>query len=328
MVLVSIIIPVYNTEMYLRRCIESLLSQTLSDIEIIAIDDGSTDGSGEILDSYQRQYADKIQVYHQENAGISAARNRGISLAEGKYIAFIDSDDSIEPQFCQVLIEKIESDELDMVICDFFEISPNERKRKIMPEAKECTVFEKPHLLFDINTSPWNKLYRKEFLVKNEISFPRGIKYEDAVFLHEIMAKHAKIGCVREALVNYFIHSESESTVIKKNVFDIFKILDIIRRAYSAAASDEYNKIQGYLEYFIINRITVYNLQQIYQQEVGIASVFIDSGFKYLDSNFPKWRKNIYFNQNNNLIKRIIKKHKLITKLTVRLSKILTYRGE
>lgn len=324
MILVSIIIPVYNTEKYLRRCIESLLNQTLSNIEIIAIDDGSTDRSGEILDNYQRQYFDKIQVFHQKNLGISAARNRGISLAKGKYLAFIDSDDSVEPQFCQLLMEKIESDKLDMVICDFFEISRNERKRKTMPEAEKCTVYEKPNLLFDINTSPWNKLYRREFLIKNDITFPKGLKYEDAVFLHEIMAKRAKIGCVREALVNYFIHSESESTVIKKNVFDIFEILDTICRNYTAEANDEYNKIQVYLEYFIINRITVYNLQQIYQQQDGIGSVFIDKGYRYLDSNFPKWRKNIYFNQNNNWIKRIIKKHKLITKLTVWLSKIRT----
>ena len=103
MILVSIVVPVYNTEKYLEKCIKSLVNQTMQDIEIIAIDDGSKDQSGVLLDQFQIEFPEKIRVFHQQNAGISAVRNRGISLASGKYIAFFDSDDSVYPSYCVLL---------------------------------------------------------------------------------------------------------------------------------------------------------------------------------------------------------------------------------
>ena len=116
MILVSIVVPVYNTEKYLEKCIKSLVNQTLQDIEIIAIDDGSKDQSGVLLDQFQIEFPEKIRVFHQQNAGISAVRNRGISLARGKYIAFVDSDDSVSPRYCELLASKMEEGGLDSSI--------------------------------------------------------------------------------------------------------------------------------------------------------------------------------------------------------------------
>lgn len=323
MVKISIVVPVYNTELYLKKCIDSLLNQTFVDIEIIAIDDGSSDKSGNILDGYQKNYPEKVRVYHQDNQGISAVRNRGISLAQGKYIAFVDSDDSIHPGFCEMMIQKIEAGNLDIVTCDYFEVRGKEKKRICLPDAAEHTVYERPELLFDINTSPWNKLYNIEFLRKSNIYFPLGLKYEDAVFIHKIFARGAKMGHVNVPLVYYAIRSGSETTIVKNNVFDIFEILNIISEAYKKSGKEDYEKIYSYLEYFAVNRITVYNLQQIYQKEPGMGEKFISAGFQYLDENFPQWRNNEYFNKNNSLIKRLIKKHRFITKSVVRVVKII-----
>lgn len=327
MILVSIVVPVYNTEKYLEKCIKSLVNQTLQDIEIIAIDDGSKDQSGVLLDQFQIEFPEKIRAFHQQNAGISAVRNRGISLARGKYIAFVDSDDSVAPRYCELLASKMEEGGLDMVACDYFEMRGDKLKKIAMPSVEEDTVYERPELLFYINTSPWNKLYDVDFLRRNRIKFPLNLKYEDTAFVHQILAKEAKIGCINIPLVYYVIHTKSESTVVKKNVFDIFDILDIVCNAYHKMPDQYYEKVYDYLEYFIINRITVYNLQQVYQEVPGLGDKFISHGFKYLADNFPEWRQNEYFNKYNGLVKRIIKKHIWITKRIIKIIKIFNSRG-
>lgn len=317
MALVSVIVPIYNSEKYLEKCLQSLVDQTLKDIEILAINDGSTDGSCKILNSFEKKYPHKIKVYHQNNAGISITRNRGLSYASGKYVTFIDSDDSVDLEFCEKMFNQIEKNDLDMVVCDYYEIDKNSKKIIQIPKCNGETVFEKPELLFEINTSPWNKLYKKEFLYKNAIVFPEQLKYEDAVFLQMILAKKAKIGSVHYPLVNYLVHPGSESTVVKKNVFDIFKVLEIVYSEYQKVSKEEFRIIEDYLEYFVINRITVYNMQQIYQEEKNLINSFIEKGFAFLNEKFPYWRKNKLFNENNNFVKRVIKKNIRITKAVV-----------
>ncbi len=318
MIKVSVIVPIYNVENYLARCLTSLVNQTLKEIEIIAIDDGSTDSSGKILDDFQEKYP-QIRAYHHNNAGISATRNYGIALAEGEYLAFVDSDDSIALDFCMNMVNALETQDADIVVCDFYEVSESNQEKKMirLPHFELCTVYEKPHLLFDINTSPWNKLYRKAFLIEHNITFPLKLKYEDAVFLHLILAAHAKIAKVDLPMVYYMVREGSETTIVKKSVFDIFQILDIIRDAYQNDSKNEYAKVHSYLEYFVVNRITVYHLQQIYQEDHKSVMQFIDCGFEYLAKHFLDWRKNPHFNQSNHLLKRILKKNKWVTKTLV-----------
>lgn len=319
MILVSVIVPIYNAEKYLERCLGSLVRQTLDEIEIIAIDDGSTDKSGEIISCFQNNYPNKIRGYYQNNSGISVTRNRGIDLAKGEYIAFIDSDDSVALNFCEIMVSAIEELHVDMVVCDYYETDGKNKKEKRIPGYNGNTVFERPEMLFDINTSPWNKLYNKRFLVSNNIYFPLELKYEDAVFLQRILAREAKVGSVAIPLVYYLVHFGSETTVVKETVFDIFGILHIICEEYNKKTREKYEKIHDYLEYFSVNRITVYNLQQMFQEKPELVNEFIDKGFEFLDQNFPKWRHNMYFNHNNNFIKRMIKKHKCVTKLVVKI---------
>lgn len=315
---ISIIVPIYNSEKYLEKCLDSLVNQTFQDIEILAINDGSVDSCKEILCDYQEKYPDKIRVFEQKNIGISRTRNRGIHEARGEYLAFIDSDDSVDYTFCEKMYTKIKQDDLDVVVCDYFEVTSDNMRKIEFQQYKNCTVYENPELLYRINTSPWNKLYKKEFLLENAIEFPIGLKYEDAVFIQQIFAKKARVGSVALPLVFYMIHPGSESTVVKKNVFDIFEILEKICNEYEKANTQDYQKIYLYLEQFVINRITVYNLQQIYQEDGKMVNLFIEKGFEYLDGKFPDWRNNQIFIQENNFIKRFIKRHISCTKVVVK----------
>ena len=107
MPLVSVIVPVYNTEKYLRKCLDSLINQTLRDIEIILIDDGSTDGSCKIIEEFEQKYPEKVKCYHQKNRGISISRNKGLQLSKSETVAFVDSDDSVDERFCELLYNKL-----------------------------------------------------------------------------------------------------------------------------------------------------------------------------------------------------------------------------
>ena len=313
---ISVIVPVYNVENYLENCLNSLVNQTVKDIEIIAINDGSTDKSGEILNRYQKEFSN-IKVIHQGNDGISAVRNKGIELSTGEYIAFIDSDDSVSLNFCEEMLNKALECDADITVCDYYEVC-NEVKTEIkLPDFNKCTVFENPSLLFDINSSPWNKLYKKDFLIKHKAQFPVGLKYEDAAFVQYLFSKGASLSKVNMPLVFYTVRPKSETTVVKRNVFDSLKILDLIKGYYKSSDSVKYEKIELYLEYFAANRITIYNLQQVNQQEKSVVNEFIDSSFEYMKNNFPSWRANKHFNNANSLPKKIVKKNKLITKLVV-----------
>ena len=325
MPLVSVIVPVYNTEKYLRKCLDSLINQTLRDIEIILIDDGSTDGSCKIIEEFEQKYPEKVKCYHQKNRGISISRNKGLQLSKSETVAFVDSDDSVDERFCELLYNKLVKENLDMVVCDYCEVFERnkESKRKKLDKFQNCTIYEMPELIFNINTSPWNKLYKRDFLVSNDIWFPVEVKYEDTYFVHKVLSLGARIGKVNADLVYYLVRKGSETTSVDKRVFDIFKVLAMIKRCYE---NIDNVVIHSYLEYFFINRITVYNLQQIYQKDYVLGKCFIKQGFEYLDFNFPNWRKNIHFKQDNNYIKLFIKSHKVATNIVVSIGKISNRR--
>lgn len=311
---ISIIVPVYNTSKYVSACLDSLLAQTWQDFELIAVNDGSSDRSLTILNEYAR--TDKrIKVIDQKNQGIGAVRNLGIQLASGKYITFIDSDDTIDPHMLACLYQKAEEDHLDIVVCDYIEYyeASHQKRRVNLPDFEPCSLKEAPQLLFDINSSPWNKLYRSALFHENHITFPQNLKYEDAYAVLLALWKAKKIGKVNEALMKYWIHEGSESTVMDQRVFDIFTILTKLKEAMTDDI--HYDTIAPYFEYFVINRITVYMLQQKYQKEQSLKREFIEQGYAYLDQMNPNWRKTDLFVKANSFVKRLIKGNQRLMKL-------------
>lgn len=301
---VSIIVPTYNREKELSTCIDSLLNQTYKDIEIIIINDGSTDNTDELIKTYKDK---RIKYYNRTNHGIGNSRNYGIDKSNGDYISFIDSDDYVDNCFIEKMYEKANKDNLDLVICDYYNFYKNETKELVtIPTFNNTNIKDNKDLLLTINYGPCNKLYKKE-LLKN-INFPEDIKYEDMPFITKCLKKANTIGKVDLPLNYFYIDNISETTIRDKKMYDIFKVLDLVKDTYK---EKEYKEV---LSTLIIKTLTNYTIQQRYQKNKKIRNDFIDKSFNYIKEMDNNYKNNSYF-KTRPLFKRIIEKNKLLTKI-------------
>lgn len=307
MVDISVIVPIYNAEKYLNKCVDSLINQTKKELEFILVNDGSTDKTEEIIKLYKDS---RIKYFKNKNQGIGKTRNFGIEKATGKYIMFLDSDDYLKNNACEILYKSVEKTDADLAICDFYKIydSGVEEKIKLL-SFKPTTLRKTPSLVNEINLAPWNKLYKKELITKNKIKFVENLKYEDAPFVIEAFSKAGKIIKVDEYLNYYLIHGNSETTVRDKRCFDILKIIDLIRKntKNEAYLQEEINKLT-------VRIITNYTIQQRNQKDKNVGLDFIDEAFSYLEKEVPDYKNNKYF-KNRSILKRTIEKSKFLTKL-------------
>lgn len=183
--MISIIVPVYKVEPYLRQCVDSILGQTYRDIEVLLIDDGSPDRCGEICDEYERQDA-RVRVFHTENRGLSAARNLGLREARGEYIGFVDSDDWIEPDMYEVLLKRLQETGADIGVCGlWYEHEKTKRELKLQEDIYDSNDALSLLIEEKISNHAWNKLYKAELF--QNISFPEGVFFEDIVTMHRII---------------------------------------------------------------------------------------------------------------------------------------------
>ena len=234
---VSVIIPVYNVEKYLRECLESVVNQTLKDIEIICVNDGSTDSSALILDEYARN-DNRIKVYTQENQGQGAARNMALELAQGDYIAFVDSDDWLEVSAIEELYKFITEKGAEAVVFDFVECSEQTGKKKFENFARKikkhyhydllkkgCFSWQnlKRHCLLNLTDAAWHKIYSREFLIKNGIKFGTCRFNEDDIFSHKVLFCASKIYYLDKYLYNYRARMNSSVNTLSNERFKIFK---------------------------------------------------------------------------------------------------------
>lgn len=186
----SVIIPVYNVEKYIDRCLKSIISQNYDDLEIIVVDNGSTDSSGSICDTYANEYSN-ISVYHIENHGVGSARNFGLSKARGEFIYFVDSDDYLVGNLFAEFEDKLTPD-LDLLVFSYYnsfeqEMTEKNRTKKILPyngsyDKYDFSKIFKDLFLSDMLYTVWNKLYRREFLLENSLSFEQYELGEDVRF--------------------------------------------------------------------------------------------------------------------------------------------------
>jgi len=218
--MVSIIVAVYNIEEFVSRCIESLLKQTYYNIEIILVDDGSTDESGTICDDYQKK-DNRIRVVHKQNGGLSDARNAGIELATGDYYIFVDGDDWIHKDTIATLVKVAQAEDAEIVQSDFSIVSNsiNINEERIILEKEDVAIFDKDHYLDYSIIVAWSKLYKAE-LWKN-IRFPKGRLHEDEFVFHRIVFGANKICIVKKKLFYYFQREDSiMHKISEKNYFD------------------------------------------------------------------------------------------------------------
>lgn len=208
---VSVIIPVYNTEAYLRKCIESVLNQTIREIEVILVDDGSTDSSGIICDKY-KIIDERVQVIHKKNEGISSARNVGIKKASADYIMFIDSDDWVEPFFCEDPYRIAIQNEADIVIFPYYVLERNGSIKKSKQKLKSGRIEKEKALELNNESSyAWNKLYKKDLF--KTIEFPFGKMYEDIGTTHKLIYNAKRLYYLDKPL--YYYNSVRNNSVTR-----------------------------------------------------------------------------------------------------------------
>ena len=207
---VSLIVPVYNVEKYLERCVESILVQSYKNLEIVLVDDGSTDNSGQICDKYKLK-DERIAVIHKENGGLSSARNAGIENSHGEYLGFVDSDDLIEPLMIEKMIKKMQNDGSQICCCGRFDIYGEKKVAGLCPLQTETVKAENALIKLlcekECDVSCCDKIFCKTLF--DGIGFPIGEINEDAGVIHLLFSKAEKISFVAERFYNYVHHKNS-----------------------------------------------------------------------------------------------------------------------
>ena len=260
--LVSVIIPVYNVENDLEKCIESILNQTYTNLEVWLIDDGSKDNSPKICDVYEQKDS-RVHVVHKQNAGVSAARNTGIERANGDYIMFVDSDDSIAPKAIEHMMERAESTQAEVVICGFHYYFMQEGTvRENIPsmqfegdsERFLHTVFYDV-LIKEFLNPPWNKLIKRELVERCGLRFHEDYSIcEDMAFSIMLVHHARKIAILQEALYNYVLKS-GESLVSKfhPNYFEALSFyMDCVKQYFEAMNAP--NEVKSRMNEFLLER--------------------------------------------------------------------------
>lgn len=210
--LVSIIIPVYKVEKFLKKCIESVLKQTYENIEVILVDDGSPDKCGEICDDYAK-LDKRIQVIHKENGGLSSARNYGLDISNGEYIAFVDGDDYIADDFIESLLVEIINTGADLVMCSLVDVDEAgviTKRYYFEPGFVDCDLFWYNLYYgskYELGMVAWNKLYKKSLW--QMLRFPVGKIHEDEYILHKVIEQCSLIRVIDEVLYYYVRHASS-----------------------------------------------------------------------------------------------------------------------
>ena len=242
---ISIIIPVYNVEKYLEECLDSLLSQSLNNIEILCINDGSTDRSLDILQQYAKKDI-RLKILNQQNSGSGIARNKGMEQAKGDYLVFLDSDDFFDPTFIEEMYSRALQTESDVVICNFFEFDNTKKianAKTVDPlflALSEKSFFSPEQIsenIFNIfSFSPWNKIYRRRFIQKQQICYQSLSSCNDLFFTCSALAVAERISVVNKNLVYWRTNRPDSITTLRKTSLSI-------TNAYKA-----WKKVKSFLE--------------------------------------------------------------------------------
>ena len=279
--LISIVVPFYNCENYLEECIQSLLSQEYNNIEIILINDGSKDSSGEIAKKYAMK-DNRIRLVEQKNSGVSVARNKGIELATGKFITFVDSDDYVEKNYISYLYSLIKNKNIDISasigIRKFDKFGKEKKTNEMMKQNIVIDGIKATEelLYYNINVSPFNKLISKELIDKNNIMFDESIAYgEDFIFNIDSFINANNVALGDKIIYNYRVDNENSAMtklkprLIKDNMTSQEIIKNKIEKRYpDLGKACHYAKWHTYCD--CINTIIGCNARQEYKQEYNI----------------------------------------------------------
>lgn len=284
---ISIVVPVYNSEKCLNKCLESLVNQTIKDIEIIIVNDGSTDNSQKIIDEYIEKYPDKIKKLYKQNGGQASARNLGIKNATGEFIAFVDSDDYVELDAYEFVVKEMENKNLDIICFDFYEIIDGEKKKFNHYFIDNEVTPDKKYIVSE--AGPCNKVIRTKILIDNKLEFLENRIYEDLAMIPVIGKYTSKIEFLNKRMYYYVIHSNSTMRQVSynKKIEDIFFVVD---KLYNDFIKTDY---QEELEYIYIEHLLHAASLRFLKFIEGEKNIYKIS--EIMKEKFPKWRKNKYY---------------------------------
>lgn len=324
--------PVYNVEQYVGMCLESIVHQTLKEIEVIIVNDGSTDGSLAILKEYEAKYPDMVHVYTTENHGVSHARNYGVERATGEYILFADSDDFLELNMCELLYDKARKDNNDVVICRYYDVYVNDTTNEIRKKTSKAyeiiigrnfDIHDTKYELTHISPFPWDKLYRRTLFERYK--FPEKLRFEDLAIMYCVITGAKSIGVIEDRLYNYrrsnqgsFLSNFSEGTLDVVRALELF--VDGMKK------QNTYEEFAEEVEYICARHLLIrYNsiFDTATKGKLKIKKEMINRSMNFLESNFPNWRENRYLKYtaskaSKTKIKKYRSRSKMIRTATIR----------
>ena len=287
----SIIVPVYNVEKYLDKCLNSLVNQTVRNYEIIVVNDGTKDNSQSIIDRYVKEYPDLIRSFIKENGGLSDARNYGLKYAKGKYICFLDSDDYVELNFYEGMLELATKSDLDLVVSDLEYVWENNEKSPMIKEGLHGSNCGINRRLFLSPLFAWNKMYRKELFVNLGCQYPKGLWYEDIPVTLKVFANAARVGYYHHIDTHYIQRPTSIlGSGYSPKMYNIFDIFTLVLNEFKN--NGLYDVYRDELEYLYIEHFLVYGAFRFLRTDH--YRELMTKAFEFVKEEFPNYRKNKY----------------------------------
>ena len=292
----SIIVPIYNVEKYIEKCLDSISQQAFGDFEVICVNDGTLDDSiTYVIDKMKNDK--RFKLFNKQNGGLSDARNFGIRESSGEYLVFLDSDDFLEKNLLSLLAKEIDVSNTDCIIYDYYQylIIDNSRvtiKNKFH-EGRSYDLRKNKELLYSISNCAWNKCYRKSLFIENELQYPVGYLYEDLGLTYRLLYHSSNIRFINKPLINYLIDRPGNiSTSVSDKILDVIDMcqlnIDFIKK------KQEFDKY--YLELECLCRTNIVdNLRKVVRSnDKKLAIKFINKSFKFMKDNFGDKRVSLY----------------------------------
>jgi CDP-glycerol glycerophosphotransferase len=290
---VSVIVPVYNTDKFIGKCLDSLVRQSLAELEVIVVNDGSSDCSGDIIGFYTLNHPEKIRSFTKINGGVSDARNFGLQQASGKYVGFMDGDDWADPDMYRLLYEKAEAAEADIAVCGYYKVDTDSVRNAYLlgnMNLYGSSLKDNPELLYASAPYVWNKLYSAELMRRSSLRFPMDMAFEDICFNYAVYLWAQRIVKVNRPLYYYRLHRDGAfNTAFDEKSFAVFDSLRMV---------NEYYIRQGAFETFR-NELLCVNLGHLntrmksffYSYDRRLKRKYLMMRQEHLDRYFPGWQE-------------------------------------
>jgi CDP-glycerol glycerophosphotransferase len=291
---VSVIVAVYNTAEYLRECLDSLVAQTLGDLEIVIVDDGSTDESPAIVAEYQEKHPGRFQVVTKANGGLADARNAGLAVASAEFVGFVDGDDYVAPEMFERMVGRAHLTGADVVVCKMLGFDPASGEESRYEEGDPArfggSLADEPRLLAVCSPSACDKIFRRSLFAENGLDFPVGLAFEDLATTYCLFAAANRIEKVDEFL--YFYRRARAGSIMSSYGKHYEHLAETLEILYARLAfMERFDELRDALEEVALVQLLLGRYSDFFAfAPWNVKSNYIDGAIAHLDRHFPGWR--------------------------------------